>query len=151
MDARDLIRRHEGFRARLYDDATGQTITPGSTVTGHPTIGYGCALDVRAMPEWIADLWCRDVLAEIAADLHQRLPWFGDLDPVRRATLIDMAYQLGVGGLFLFRRMLNALEAQDYVAASAEALLSRAAQQTPRRWQELSEMLRTGEWPAGEF
>ena len=39
----------EGVRLRVYDDATGEPLHPGMTLKGHPSIGYGRALDVNGI------------------------------------------------------------------------------------------------------
>jgi GH24 family phage-related lysozyme (muramidase) len=51
MDLNNLkqwIAHWEGRRAQAYDDATGQPITPGSIIEGHPTLGIGFNLDASA-------------------------------------------------------------------------------------------------------
>ena len=40
-----------GGRPVLYDDATGAAIVPGYRLVGHPTAGYGFALDVSPLTE----------------------------------------------------------------------------------------------------
>jgi lysozyme len=147
MNADRLIARQEGFRGLLYDDATGWPLASGDTIQGHPTVGHGFVLDRRPMPTWIADIWRRDIVAEVASGLHQRLSWLSSVDPVRRAVLISMAYQLGVSGACGFRRMLVALEARNYTLAAAELVDSQAARQTPGRYSELAQMMATGAWP----
>lgn len=58
-----------------------------------------------------------------------------------------MAYQLGIAGLFAFRRMIAALAADNPTEAAAQILDSLAARQTPNRYQELHDIMLTGEWP----
>lgn len=148
MDADHLIARQEGFRGVLYDDATGRLLGPGDTIKGHPTVGYGFALDRRPMPELVADVWRRSIVADVAEGLYQRAPWVAELDQVRRAVLISMGYQLGLAGVLNFRRMLAALERGDHEEAAREVLDSKAArEQAPRRYREFAAMLRTGHWP----
>lgn len=50
------IRENEGFRLYLYDDRTGLPIASGSTVIGHPTVGYGRNIAARGINQAEADL-----------------------------------------------------------------------------------------------
>ena len=36
----EQLKRHEGLRLCVYDDATGREIKQGSRVQGHPTIDH---------------------------------------------------------------------------------------------------------------
>ena len=56
-----------------------------------------------------------------------------------------MAFNLGVGGLFKFRRMITALERGDFDAAANEMVDSAWYWQVGRRAQRLTKMMRTGE------
>jgi len=127
---------HEGFSGRPYEDATG-----------HLTIGYGRNLDARPLDEaegrWLLE---RD-LSRLEAEL-ERMPLYLSLDPVRRAALLEMAYNLGVRGLAGFRRMLAALARRDWETAAAEALDSRWAKQVGARAERIAHRLRTGRWEA---
>ena len=148
MTAVDLaiahIKHAEGFRALVYDDATGNALKPGDTLQGHPTIGYGWALDLDPMDEADADARARRTVTIRAAQLDSRLPWLARLDAVRRAVVFEVAYNTGVRGLLLFRRMLAALEADDYETAAAELLDSDAGRKLPTRYGVLAARLRAG-------
>lgn len=142
-------KRHEAFRQFVYDDATGRALVPGSQMTGHPTVGYGLALDVRGLTERQATWILSDIYDELEHDLRLRVAHYDELDDVRRMALLELAYQMGVGGLLTFGRMLQALDDEDYDRVGAELLQSRWATQTgPTRVQTLHHMLTTGTWPA---
>ena len=147
-----LVNAHEGFRGLLYDDANGKPIGPGSKVIGHPTIGYGLALDVRGLtPRQAA--WLRDdALDEVEHALVTRLPLYSKQNDPRRMALLELAYQMGVDGLIGphgFRKMLAALEFRDYEGVKAELLDSSWATQTqPVRVAAVLTMLVDGVWPA---
>ncbi len=137
MTRETLIRRimaHEGFSGRPYLDTTGNL-----------TIGYGRNLDARPLDEtegrWLLE---RD-LSRLEARLES-VPLYLSLDPVRRAALLEMAYNLGFRGLMGFERMLAALGRRDWEAAAREALDSRWARQVGRRADRIAHRLRTGEW-----
>lgn len=136
MDVYQLIKFHEGFRAKAYRDTRGIL-----------TIGYGQRVDEMEITEnYAAAMMTRRVM-----DLGQQLlhvDGFEVLNEVRQAVILDMAYQLGLDGLLKFNDMWRALELQDYEAAADAMLKSNWALQTPVRAAQLANMMRTGDWPA---
>ena len=137
-----LLHELEGFRGAVYDDATGQPIVPGYTCVGHPTVGYGRALDVCPLSEdESAYLFESQHIAAWNA-CRRVVPGWDSLTDHRQAVLVAMAYQLGETGLSRFRRMLAAIAEQDWVAAEVEMLDSAAARQTPARYARLRRVWR---------
>lgn len=141
------VRSEEGWRSNVYDDETGRPIVPGSKVVGHPTIGYGFALDVRPLPRDVGESWLSCNVREVDLALQRRVPFWSELDGVRRLALAEMAYQMGVDGLMAFRLMIQALHAGDAETAARQALSSEWARQTPSRALRVANMLRTGKMP----
>lgn len=144
-----LVSAHEGLRLKVYDDATGKPIAPGSKVKGHPTIGYGLALDTRGLtPRQAA--WLRDdILDEIEHEVATRLACYGRQLEARRMALLELAYQCGVDGLLGFVQMIRALEDRDYSRARTELLDSAWARQTgAARVEAIAHMIGEGTWPA---
>lgn len=136
----------EGWRAAVYDDATGQPITKGTLVQGYPTIGFGFCVDAfrgEPMPKEVGDLWQRMLVAQRIAALTVRWPPFVEQpDDVKRA-LIGMSYQMGVEGVMGFGDMIAALERGDRDAAATEALDSHwAHDQTHARAQRMATLIR---------
>ena len=66
------------------------------------------------------------------------------MNPDRQAIVLNMGYQLGVTGLFNFKRMWIAFDEGDYVKAAKEALDSRWAKQTPERAKRVAMVIETG-------
>jgi len=79
------------------------------------------------------------------AGLDRRWPWWRDLPEPWQRALINMAFQLGVGGLAGFRRMLAALRQRDGPGAMREALDSVWATQTPERAARVAALFLEGE------
>lgn len=134
----------EGLRLKVYDDATGLPIGPGSVVKGHPTIGYGLALDVRGLTRdeaiYLRDSAVREKLSELSG-----LDWFAGLDDMRQQIIAEMAYQMGVDGVLGFTGMISAIRAKNYAKAAEEMLNSKWARQTPARAKRLAKRMQTGE------
>ena len=120
---------------------------------GFWTIGYGHNLDAKGLTRAQAERLLDDDLDETIRELGAALPWVADLDPVRQAVLVMMAYQMGVGsavnktGLCGFTQFLEAMQAGDYNTASVQGLESKwASLDSPKRALRLMEMVRSGLW-----
>ena len=139
MDVRALIEKHEDRIPYAYTDSLG-----------YLTIGVGHLIDKRMggrLPDAMIDqLLDYDILAK-TAELRTALPWAEDLDVVRHAVLVDMAFNLGVSGLCKFQHFLASLQAGHYDQASQEMLQSLWAAQVKTRATRLSGMIKTGLWP----
>lgn len=139
------IRTEEGWRPKVYDDRTGATLRPGDRLQGHPTIGYGFALDVAELPRDVAEFWLQHLAERVHRDLVARIPFWSELDQVRQLALCEMAYQMGVPGLLQFKHALQALATGDAERAAAEFLNSTwAREQSPARAARVALMIRTG-------
>ena len=144
MTATDLaaldqqIQHNEGWRPYLYDDATGQRITQGSTVIGHPTIGYGFNLDALELPTDVGNVWFAHQRTRVINELFRALPWTPQLGAGPIRALTDLAYNAGVNGLMGFHKMLACLQHGDLVGAQREVIHSGLA---PGRAQRLAALL----------
>lgn len=128
----EQLKRHEGLRLKPYRDTVGKI-----------TIGYGRNLEDRGITEQEAEvLLIRDVI-ETQRQLA-RYGWFLLMNETRQDALVNMAYNLGMGGLLGFRRMIAALERRDYHSAAREMLDSKWARQVNHRATELAEQMRLG-------
>jgi lysozyme len=139
--AADLIRRHEGLRTVVYDDATGKALKFRSTVIGHPTIGYGRNLQSRGLfADEIELLLTNDLrIAERIAEDFALEAWPA-LSDTRKAVLMSMAHQLGRVGLMAFVHFQRAILAGDIEGAAVAMLDSKWEGQTPARAHELAEL-----------
>jgi lysozyme len=123
---------------------------PGwSTLSGAPfTIGYGhCGAEVRDGLNWTlgqAEAALAADLADACQALDHRLPWWRDMTLNRQRALAEMCFNLGVGRLLGFHRMLADLEAAKFAAAADEALASAWHAQVGKRAERLAEAIRAG-------
>jgi len=127
----------EGFKEHAYQDTEG-----------YWTIGIGRLIDKRKggriTLEEAKYLLNNDIEEKYHA-LITALPWVQDHpDNIQRA-LTNMAFQLGVEGLVKFKRTLALIQAEKYVEAAANALLSKWAKQTPNRAARVAAMIKHGE------
>lgn len=134
----DQLRRDEGERLAAYQDHLG-----------YWTIGVGILIDGRKGGGITRDestYLLRNRIAKSEATLTEALPWLANLDPVRKAALLNMAFQMGVAGLLGFKRSLASVRDGRYAQAASEFLESLWAKQTPKRAFRIARQIETGEW-----
>ena len=74
------------------------------------------------------------------------LVFWRKINDARQAVLINMAFNIGLSGLFKFKKTISAIKGGFYEKAAKEMLDSKWANQVGNRATELSEQMRTGEW-----
>ncbi len=130
----ERTKRHEGFRSRVYRDRYMNL-----------TIGYGWCIDRRGITEDQAEYILTGQLKECELEVKYYFPWTNSLDELRFGVLVEMDFQIGIGGLNLFAKFLDYLRLGDYENAAKEMLDSKwYKEDSPKRAKELSEIIRTG-------
>lgn len=127
------LRRHEGFRDRVYLDTVGKR-----------TIGYGWNLDSDPMYREAADLQMKCKLEEIEQRLLLLYDWYPNLSQVRKDVVLNMCYNLGVEGFGKFRQTIWYLQNSRFAEAAQEMLRSRWSEQVGNRARYLANLIETG-------
>ena len=156
----EQLKKHEGERLSAYKDSLGVlTVGVGHNCKASPVPGVEKPGD-KISKEASSQLFYRDIKEHEKA-IYQRLPWLAKLNGPRQAVLLNMAFNLGVGGLLGFKSTLKKVENLDFEGASEAMLASRWAIQVgdfppgspqanrigrPGRAWELAEQMRTGKW-----
>lgn len=135
MDIYQQLERDEGYKRFPYRDTVGKL-----------TVGIGRNLDDVGISKEEAYLLLENDLQRTMAGLRQALPWFDRLSIARQGVLVNMAFNMGVGGLLKFEKMLAALEKRDYEETAREMLDSVWAGQVSNRARRLAEQIRKDEW-----
>lgn len=130
---KDLLMVHEGFRQFPYEDTTG-----------HLTIGYGRNLTDNGINKNEALTLLENDIDYFVKKLRKELPFFDDLDEIRKIVLVDMCYNVGLVGFLKFTKMLDAVRRKDWFTAAKEMLSSKAARQAPNRYQQLASIMKIG-------
>ena len=132
------IRLHEGFVPKVYKDSLGNR-----------TIGYG---HLCVEPEqWDDDKeYTKEELELVfekdfneALKNAESLIGSRSINHIAKQVIIEMVFQLGIGGVGKFKKMWEALDKEDYNEASLQMLDSRLAKQTPARCGKLSSKMKT--------
>ncbi len=133
-----MIRVDEGFRGQPYPDP----------ITGHITVGYGRNLDANPISIEEGEVLLRNDINKAIAHCELFIAGFDRLSLPRRAVLVDMAFQMGIGGLLAFKKMLAAIRDGDFTGAVEEMADSKwFREQTPNRVNRLAAIMREDKFP----
>ena len=150
-----MVALHEGIVLNVYQDHLGIN-----------TVGIGRNLDDRGitdgellfMNKTIDDVYdnglteeeayylCMNDIAIVEKELLDSKPIVNQLNDVRQMVLVDMAFNMGVPRLILFKNMWLAIEKVNYPLACEEMIDSRWASQVGNRAMKLSLAMKNGEW-----
>ena len=127
------LRQHEGMRTRPYRDSVGKL-----------TIGIGRNLDDIGISPEEAVVLCLNDIGTADRMLTAAFNWYPSLVGDRKYALVNMCFNLGLTRLKKFRKMIAALEHNDFDTAAKEALDSKWAKQVGNRADEIAEQIRMG-------
>lgn len=139
-DAESLLCGEEGRRSVAYPDSRGKPTIGIGHYDQNLVVGVTTWTDAQIDAQFSADyVHARDGIARAWPQIHA-------LDEVRRDYLISMAFQLGVSGVLMFRRLLAALAAGEWQSAHDEAMASDWYAQTPARCERAAASFLSGQW-----
>ena len=137
-ELKEQIKEPEGFVPRTYKDSLGKR-----------TIGFG---HLCVEPEqWDDDKeYTREELERVfdndfeeALKNAESLIGERSINFIAKQVIIEMVFQLGIGGVGKFKKMWSALDSEDYGEASFQMMDSLWAKQTPNRAEKLSQKMRS--------
>ncbi|MDP3114073.1 MAG: glycoside hydrolase family protein [Candidatus Cloacimonadaceae bacterium] len=131
---KEQLVRHEGLRLKPYRCTAGKL-----------TIGIGRNLDDSGISQTEACVLLENDIQNCEKQLIDEVPEiYNPLDEVRKSVLLNMCFNLGIGGLLGFNNTLAFIAAGDWERAANGMLASKWAKQVGRRAIELSELMRKG-------
>ena len=135
------LRRDEGVRYEPYLDTVGiQTIGVGHNLKASPLpSGWNYPLS----DEQVNTLLAND-LAHVFSGLDANLGWWRTLTLARQRVMVNMCFNMGIGGLLTFKNTLEAIRHGYYEQAATGMLSSKWANQVGQRAQRLAQMMRDG-------
>jgi lysozyme len=122
------------------EDDEGLRLKPYQCSEDKTTIGIGRNLDDVGITKEEAFYLLGNDIDRCDKQLDQYLPWWRTLSDRRQRALLNQCFQLGIGGLLKFSKMLGALQAGDWPEAYRQALDSRWYAQTPERAKRVAEL-----------
>jgi lysozyme len=146
----ESIQKHEGFKNYPYIDTLRKNNPEKYGITQEDMniivknfdklkVTFGIGFTFISEEEAKAVLRIR--LNNIKNQLKAKLTWLDEQPEIVQNILIEMAYQMGIGGLLSFKKMLKAIEDKDYNEAAKEGIQSRWFKQTRSRASELMKRL----------
>lgn len=153
IDMNEKIQRlvmHEGCRLQPYYCTRGkQTIGVGRNLDDNPLTEEErrvCGDWEHGITKQSAFYLLRNDIKRCEKECRKEIAFYELLDDERQYALLDMVFQLGIGGVKKFKKMLMAMACGYWEDASKECLNSKYAQQTPKRAKRIAETIRTGKF-----
>lgn len=134
MTELNILKRHEGFMAHIYQCSGGKN-----------TIGYGFNLDA-GIDEELATVILNHQYSVVKRECSRNFPWYSTLDRVRRFVIENMVFNMGLTRFQTFQRTIEAVRTGQYSVAAEEMLDSKWAKQVGARADELAKMMKTGKF-----
>lgn len=131
IDVQQWIKKCEALRLKIYVDSKG-----------NPTIGWGRNIH-KGISIDEAELMFQNDFKETISEL-KTCDWYHPLPDGIKDALINMNFNLGIGKLLTFKKMIIALTTKNYTLAAQEALDSLWATQVGQRAKDVAVMLREG-------
>jgi len=132
MTPREQLKEDEGLRQVPYQDTRGNW-----------TVGYGHLMK-NPLPLSLCEALLDIDIAQAEVALLRAFPWVTSISANRYVVFVNLTFNMGVGGLRTFTKMLAAAQKGDWNTASAELLDSDYAKQTGARAVRLAAQLKTG-------
>ncbi len=135
MLLRDLLIEDEGIKTKVYYDTRGIA-----------TIGVGRNLEDTGITQEEAMYLLENDIKRVIKECVQEFHWFLSLCEIRQFVVVSMVFNLGLDGFKDFKRMIKAIEKQDWVEAACQMIDSLwAVQVKAKRATRLANMMKYGE------
>lgn len=131
----ELTKGFEGLRLKPYTCPAGKL-----------TIGYGHNLEANGITAEMAEILLKTDLALARMEVGAKIPYCYKLNEPRQYVLVDMCFNMGIGRLLTFKKMLAALKEGYYDRAAHEMENSRWYTQVGNRGKALVRIMKTGEY-----
>lgn len=135
----------ENLHEQLIRDE-GMVLTPYRDSRGFLTVGVGHNLDAKGLSKRAALVILDDDINDAKTGLMAKWPWMRDLSPARLGAFINLAFNMGVGGLGTFKKFLSHAQASKWEKATEELLDSQYAKQVGDRAHRVARQLREDRW-----
>lgn len=152
----ELISQHEGVESSVYVDTMG-----------HPTVGVGFNLDRQGAAEALAavgadyqlvrngsqsltkeqmDALLKTDIEGAVSNAQGAVSNFDSLSPARQFVVVDMIFNLGLGGFQQFHQTIAAIEAGDFEKAGSDMQQSAWYGQVGSRAVNDIALMKSGDW-----
>ena len=133
----EMLKRHEGVRSHVYLCSAGyETIAVGRNIAES---GLGLSDDE-------IEYLLKNDIERVRQELTDNYFWFPALNEARQDAMIDICFNLGLTRLRGFVNAIEAMSREQFDVAADEFMDSRWATQVGNRANEITEMIRVGEY-----
>lgn len=137
---------HEGFKHTMYKDRNGWSIGHGYSLTHNPL-----KLDKKELSNFkrkgISEASSIKLVTELCGNaqnaLEAKFEWYNHIPTQHKYVMLDMTYNLGIGGIKKFDKTLFYIRRHKSSLASKEMLNSKWSRQVKGRSVELAEIVRS--------
>ena len=137
-ELKEQIKEHEGFVPRTYKDSLGKRTIGFGHLCVEPEQWDDDKEYTREELERVFDNDFKEALKNAESLIGER-----SINFIAKQVIIEMVFQLGIGGVGKFKKMWSALDNEDYGEASFQMMDSLWAKQTPNRAEKLSQKMRS--------
>ena len=137
-ELKEQIKKHEGFVPRTYKDSLGKRTIGFGHLCVEPEQWDDDKEYTREELERVFDNDFKEALKNAESLIGER-----SINFIAKQVIIEMVFQLGIGGVGKFKKMWLALDKEDYGEASFQMMDSLWAKQTPNRAEKLSQKMRS--------
>ena len=130
----DNIKLSEGWRPHVYKDTLGID-----------TIGFGFAIKDLILDEDVGEIILKRKIVELIERIGKIFDWYAEMPHEIQDVVVEVCYQLGIGGFSKFSKTINFLKERAFASAGDEMLDSKWAKQTPNRANRLADVVRESE------
>lgn len=130
MDAKELVKKHEGLRLKPYKCTAGKT-----------TIGYGRNLDDKGISELEAEFLFNNDFHDAQRDLAGIFDHFWEWHKDVQSAMTSMMFNLGKTRFLKFKKMILAGRAGDWGRMVEQIRRSLYAKQVPSRAEEICNLI----------
>jgi lysozyme len=126
------IATNEGLRQHIYKDSKG-----------NETVGWGHLVS-NGFSHAVCKLMFDEDIEIALKGCRERIEFFNELDTPRQYVLVNMAFNMGIGGLMGFERMLAHMKEKQFEEAANDLSKSLEFQEVPDRVSALIKIMETG-------
>tara|TARA_R100000781_G_C4011847_1_gene103952 strand:+ start:145 stop:603 length:459 start_codon:yes stop_codon:yes gene_type:complete len=143
----EILTVDEGKRTLCYDDATGETIKPGTTVQGNITIGIGRDIQNFGLSEDEIQMLLKNDIKRVIEEARN-FSFYQELNQTRKIVILSMLFNLGLTRFNKFVKFKKAVQAKSYDVAAMEMRDSLYYRQLSHRVEKLAVWMDSGNMPS---
>jgi lysozyme len=139
---------HEGYRKMPYHDRNGDiSVGYGYNLTKNPLELSPRQIKIihrQGVSKEKAEFFVSEMCNRLDTQLHETYSWYSQLPVTSQYVMLDMGYNMGLGGLGKFTKTIKLIENRRFTQASQEMLKSKWARQVYGRAIDLASILKSG-------